>query len=79
MLVTQCVILFATPWTIAHQAPSQGKNTRVGCHFLLEGASLTQGLNPSLLHCRQTLYHLSHQGICIMESWQQLINVQIET
>ena len=23
---------------------------------------LTQGLNPSLLHCRQILYHLSHQG-----------------
>ena len=21
-----------------------------------------QGLNPGLLHCRQTLYHLSHQG-----------------
>ena len=23
---------------------------------------LTQGLNPGLLHCRQTLYHLSHKG-----------------
>ena len=23
---------------------------------------LTQGLNPGLPHCRQTLYHLSHQG-----------------
>ena len=23
----------------------------------------TQGLNPGLLHCRQTLYGLSHQGI----------------
>ena len=22
----------------------------------------TQGSNPGLLHCRQTLYHLSHQG-----------------
>ena len=22
----------------------------------------TQGLNPGLLHCRQILYHLSHQG-----------------
>ena len=27
-----------------------GKNTRVGCHFLLQGIFLTQGLNPSLLH-----------------------------
>ena len=39
-----------------------GKNTGVGCHFLLQEIFLTQGLNPGLLHCRQTLYHLSHQG-----------------
>jgi len=26
------------------------------------GIFLTQGLNPSLLHCRQILYCLSHQG-----------------
>ena len=25
-------------------------------------SSLTQGLNPGFPHCRQTLYHLSHQG-----------------
>ena len=30
--------------------------------FLLQGIFLTQGLNLGLLHCRQTLYHLSHQG-----------------
>ena len=29
---------------------------------LLQGIFLTQGLNPDLLHCRQMLYHLSHQG-----------------
>ena len=28
----------------------------------LQGIFLTQGLNPGLLHCRQTLYWLSHQG-----------------
>ena len=39
-----------------------GMNTRVGCHFLLQGIFPTQGLNLGLLHCRQTLYHLSHQG-----------------
>ena len=39
-----------------------GRNTGVGCHFLLQGIFLTQGLNPGLPHCRQTLYHLSHQG-----------------
>ena len=41
---------------------SQGKTTRVGCHSLLQGIFLTQGLNPDLPHCRQILYHLSHQG-----------------
>ena len=41
---------------------SPGKNTGVGCHFLLQGIFPTQGSNPDLLHCRQILYHLSHQG-----------------
>ena len=34
----------------------------MGCHFLLQEIFPTQGLNPGLPHCRQTLYHLSHQG-----------------
>ena len=38
-----------------------GKNTGVGCHFLLQGIFLTQGLNLGLPHCRKTLYCLSHQ------------------
>ena len=29
---------------------SPGKNTGVGCHFLLQGIFLTQGLNLNLLH-----------------------------
>ena len=32
------------------------------CHFLLQGIFLTQRSNPGFLHCRQTLYCLSHQG-----------------
>ena len=44
------------PWTCP------GKNIGVGCHFLPQGIIPTQGLNPGLLHCRQILYHLSHQG-----------------
>ena len=32
-----------------------GKNTGVGCHFLLQGIFLTQGSSPGLPHCRQTL------------------------
>ena len=34
----------------------------MGCHFLLQGIFLSQGWNMGLLHCRQILYHLSHQG-----------------
>ena len=60
------VSLFATPWTIAHQDLCHGnsphKNTGVGCHSCLQGIFPTQGLNLGLLHCRQVLYHLSHQG-----------------
>jgi len=41
---------------------SPGKNTGVGFHTLLQGVFLTQGSNPGLLHCRQILYCLSHQG-----------------
>ena len=44
------------PWN------SSGKNTGVGCHSFLQGIFLTQGSNWDLLHCRQILYHLSHQG-----------------
>ena len=59
--------LFATPWTVActkllHPWDFPGKSTGVGCHFVLQGIFSTQGSNPGLLHCRQTLYHLSHQG-----------------
>ena len=40
---------------------SSGKNSGVGCHSLVQGIFPTQGSNPGLLHCRQILYHLSHQ------------------
>ena len=39
-----------------------GKDTGVGCHFLLQGIFPTQGSNPGLLHCRQILYWLSYKG-----------------
>ena len=63
--------LFATPWTVACTKllcpwDFQGKSTGVGCHFLLLEIFLTQGLTPGLQHCRQMLYHLSHQGRSIV-------------
>ena len=50
-----CTRLFC-PWDFL------GKSTGVGCYFLLQGIFPTQGSNPGLLHCRQMLYRLSHQG-----------------
>ena len=52
--VCLCVksLLFATLWTVAHQAPLcmgfSSKNTEVGGHALLHGIFLTQGLNLRL-------------------------------
>ena len=46
-----CLWLFATLWNFPV------KSTRVGCHFLLQGIFLTQGLKPDLLHWRWILYH----------------------
>ena len=48
---------------------SPGKNTGVGCHALLQGIFPTQGPNPGLLHCRQILYRLSHQGSPRILEW----------
>ena len=61
-----CVLAtLSTPWTVACQAScpwnSLGKNTGVGCHFILQGIFPIQGSNLGLPHCRQILYHLSHQ------------------
>ena len=39
-----------------------GRNTGVGCHFLLQETFLTQGLNPGLLHWQEGSLPLSHQG-----------------
>ena len=45
------------PTRLPHPWDSPGKNTGVGCHFLLHGIFLTQGWNLHLLHSRQILYH----------------------
>ena len=51
------------PWN------SPGQNTGVGSLFLFQGLFSTQGLNPRLLHCRQILYQLSHQGSPRILEW----------
>ena len=50
------------PARLLYSWNSSGKNTGVGTHSFLQGIAPTQGLNLGLQHCRQILYHLSHQG-----------------
>ena len=60
------VRLFATPWTtrLLHPWDSPGKNTGVGCHFLLQEIFPTQELNRGLPRCRQTLLPSEPPGKC---------------
>ena len=52
---------FATPWTVARQAPlSMGFPRQEYWSGL--GIFPTQESNPGLPHCRQILYHLNHRN-----------------
>ena len=67
-LVTQvCPTLYdpmcCSPLGSSVHGGSPGKNIGAGCPALLQGIFPTQGPNPVLPHCRQILYHMSHQGI----------------
>ena len=57
---------FVTPWTVAPrilcQWDSPGKNTRGGCHFLLQGNFPTQGSNLGLLSWQADFLLPSHWG-----------------
>ena len=60
---------------------SPGKNTRVGCHALLQGIFPTQGSNPGLPHCGWILYPLSHKGSPLIarpqcpDIWSDILDV----
>ena len=67
------VWLFVAPWTVAHQAPLSmdtplsmdscpGKNTGVGCHFLLQGIFLIWGVKPGSPVLAGRFFILSHLG-----------------
>ena len=47
---------------LRHPYDFLGNGIGVGCHFLLHEIFPTQASNPGIPHCRQTLYHQSHQG-----------------
>ena len=59
---TLCHPMNCSPPDSSFHEDSPGKNTRMGCHVLLQGIFPTQGSNPGLLHHRWILYCLSHQG-----------------
>ena len=61
--ITLCNLRDYSPLGLLCSWNSPGKNTGMSSHSLLQGISLTPESNLGLLHCRQILYHLSHQGI----------------
>ena len=56
-------------WKLYSPWNSPGWNTWVGSCSLLQGIFPTQGWNPGLPHCKQILYHLSHQGSPTILEW----------
>ena len=72
------VWFFASPRTIAHQAPLSMQFSRPeywsGLSFPSPGSFLTQGANPGLPRRRRILYHLSWEGI-INVSWSYRLHL----
>ena len=59
---TLCNPMDCSPPGSSVHGDSPCKNSRVGCHSLLQGIFPIQELNWGLLHCRLILYQLSYQG-----------------
>ena len=51
------------------EPPGKPKKRGVGSLSLLQHIFLTQELKQGLLHCRQILYHVSHQGSPRILEW----------
>ena len=58
---------FLRPHRLYNSRNSSGQNTGVGRLSLLQGIFLTPGSNHGLLHRRQILYCLSHQGSKVIQ------------
>ena len=72
-VVTQSCPTLCIPWTVAHQAPLSMELSRQeywsGMPFPSSGDLLKLGIKPSILHCRQMLYHLSYWGSPFQFTW----------
>ena len=84
VLVAQCVHIFTIPWTVARQAPLSMEFSREedwsALAFPSPGNLPNPGSNPGPVHCRQILYHLSHQGspwwtISTVKKWRLILKV----
>ena len=72
--------LFATPWTVACQAPLSMEFSRPeywsGQLVPSPGNFPSQGSNPVLLQCRRILYCLSHQSNSTQKSFGPTVDAQ---
>ena len=76
------VRLSVTPWTVGQQDPLSmgvsGREYRSGLPCSPPGDLPNPGSNPGLLHCRQILYQLSHQGSPLKgHSWRQTLQLSL--
>ena len=69
LCLTLCDPMDCSPPGSTVHGDSPGKNTRVSCHAFLQGVFPTQGSNPGLPHCRQTLYCPNHKGSPRILEW----------
>ena len=64
-LVTKSCLTLPTPWTVTASLlcpwDFSGKSIGVGFHFLLQGIFPTEGLSPSVEHCREA------QILCVLD------------
>ena len=69
------VLLFATPRTVAYQDPPAMRYSRQeywsGLPFPSPGDPPDPGIKPRFLHCRQTLYRLSHLNYFLKDRRQE--------
>ena len=78
LFLSNCLILnlkVKVEWAVCNCSPpgywchSSGMDTEVGFHSFLQWIFPSQGMKLGRPHCRQTLYHLSHQGSLLIPTW----------
>ena len=82
MLVAQLYLTFCNPLDYSlldssvHGIPQERILEWVAISFS-RGIFPTQGSNPGLLHCRQILYHQSHQGSPNSINWLKMVKTPV--